>query len=665
MNMKLFVAAITLSLLLSGMLVAVGSEATEGNENVGEGIEETELRSVQEIHNWHDLDAVRDDLDGDYVLMNDLDGDTDGYDDLVDTEDGWEPIGDSDNEFTGSFDGDEYEVIDLYINRPNTHHIGLFGYVDDGGEVRNVSVVDAEVDGGERVGGLVGYNDGGTVENSYATGNVSGDYHNVAGLVGYNYDGTVENSYATGNVSGEFSLGGLVSYNYDGTVSNSYATGDVSGDFNMVGGLVGYNRDGTVDNSYATGDVSSPEEVGGLVGYNDGGTVENSYATGNVSGNDEVGGLVGSNRGTVENSFWDIETSGIDISDGGTGKTTAEMKDVATYTDLTNAGLEEPWDFFGNPNDDDGEEEIWNIDAYQKVNDGYPFLDWQDVELDKFQLTVDSTEGGEVVQPGEDTFEYEQWSEVDLEAVAEEGYKFGEWSGDVPEDEEGEKITIPMDDDKEITAVFEEDVETYTLFIGKGGQGSIELEGEEIEIPEDDLFEEEFEEGTTVSLEAFPAEDWYFVEWLRGDQETYSEEPEIEVTMDDHILLAARFGEHQITLDVEGDGQVVVEGWNEDTEEWEEIEDSPIWDEFTEYVFDGTEVRLTAEPVDDWAFDGWTGDYESDEQQIEITIEDDIEITANFEEEHEEEDDGIPGFTSMILVLGIIIAVAIYQKKKH
>lgn len=73
MRKKLFVLVITLSLLLSGLLAAVGGEATKGKESVGKGIEEIETQSAQEIHDWDDLGAVRDDLDGNYVLMNDLD----------------------------------------------------------------------------------------------------------------------------------------------------------------------------------------------------------------------------------------------------------------------------------------------------------------------------------------------------------------------------------------------------------------------------------------------------------------------------------------------------------------------------------------------------------------------------------------------------------------
>jgi hypothetical protein len=84
------------------------------------------------------------------------------------------------------------------------------------------------------------------------------------------------------------------------------------------------------------------------------GTLTACYATGSVSGVDQVGGLVGENPyGSVVSSFWDTQTSGQTTSAGGTGKTTAEMKTLSTFT---SAG----WDFV----------EIWGIEE----NQTYPFL---------------------------------------------------------------------------------------------------------------------------------------------------------------------------------------------------------------------------------------------------------------------------------------------------
>jgi hypothetical protein len=89
----------------------------------------------------------------------------------------------------------------------------------------------------------------------------------------------------------------------------------------------------------------------------------NCYSIGPVDGDWSVGGLVGTNSGSVSNCFWDIQTSGINTSKGGTGKTTTEMMDINTYL---NAG----WDFVGETTN--GTDDIWFI-----RNIDYPKLWWQ------------------------------------------------------------------------------------------------------------------------------------------------------------------------------------------------------------------------------------------------------------------------------------------------
>ena len=386
-----------------------------------------------EIRDWYDLDAVRNNLGGHHILMNDLDFATPGYEELASPTAnggrGWQPIGTClpPNDFrglTGTFDGQGYEIRDLFINRPDEDLVGLFGVVNAGifhvGEVvKDIGVVNVTVTGNSLVGGLVGINVAGTVSNSYSSGNVTGE-RNVGGLVGENHGtvsnsystsgvtgyedvvgglvgygvGAVSNSYSTGSVTGDKGVGGLEGWNY-GTVSNSYSTGRVTGGVG-IGGLVGENLlMGTVSNSYSTGNVSGNEDVGGLVGtnimgsvsssYSSGnvtgdvnvgglvgenkfeGTVSNSYSTGSVTGNWPVGGLVGFNdEGTVSNSFWDRETSGQTRSDGGTGKTTAEMKNIATFSG-------EVWDIITVALGETNPAYIWNI----VDGETYPFFSWE------------------------------------------------------------------------------------------------------------------------------------------------------------------------------------------------------------------------------------------------------------------------------------------------
>ena len=208
---------------------------------------------ILEIRDWYDMHAIRDDLGGSYLLMNDLDSTTPGYEELASPiangGKGWEPIGSLGTglggPFFGSFDGQGYEISNLFIDRPHENKIGLFGVVSEQGVIQNVGLINIAVTGNEYVGGLAGENLNGTVQDSYSNGNVVGDLH-IGGLVGWNW-GSVINSYAAGSVTGSGYGGGLIGDN-SGTVSNSYSAGSLTvGSY--VGGLIGSNS-GTVSNSY-------------------------------------------------------------------------------------------------------------------------------------------------------------------------------------------------------------------------------------------------------------------------------------------------------------------------------------------------------------------------------------------------------------------------------
>jgi len=231
-----------------------------------------------EIRTWYDLDNIRNDMSNDYILMNDLDSTTAGYDELAgpaaDEGKGWHPIigPGGDPPFTGIFNGQGYEIRDMFIDLPDIGYVGLFSIVGEEGHILNIGVVNADITSTAYIGGLVG-----------------------------------------GNA---------------GTISNSYSTGSVTGAY-MVGGVAGVNS-GTVSDSYSTSSITSETGAGGLAGQSFG-TISNSYSTGSVTGSNYTGGLVGYNEGTVSGSFWDIETSGQASSAGGTGKTTAEMQLITTF----------------------------------------------------------------------------------------------------------------------------------------------------------------------------------------------------------------------------------------------------------------------------------------------------------------------------------------------
>ena len=206
---------------------------------------------AKEVRTWHDLHAIRDYLSGHYVLVNDLDSTTAGYAELAsptaDDGRGWEPIGTLIDRFLGTFDGQGYEIRELFIGRPQQMGVGLFGVLHEGGVVKNLGLINADVTGDLYVGGLAGANLG-TVSNSCYSGSVMGDWR-VGSLAGINL-GTVSRSHASGSVSGREHVGGLVGDNVrGGTLVNSHYSGSVSGGW-RVGGLVGFNEEATVSNSH-------------------------------------------------------------------------------------------------------------------------------------------------------------------------------------------------------------------------------------------------------------------------------------------------------------------------------------------------------------------------------------------------------------------------------
>lgn len=265
---------------------------------------------------------------------------------------------------------------------------GLVGSSMSYGLISNSFFI-GEVSGGSFVGGLCGSNtSNSTISNCFSAGTVTGSGQKIGGLVGYNEQAYVYFSYSNCTVNGGSTgkyVGGLVGMN-DNTIATlidkCYATGNVSGN-ELIGGLVGNNLYGGVKNSYATGNVSATKYAGGLIGWNstdNNSKVMNCYAFGNVTATQTFykGGLIGYRTYStqeVTNCFWDLETSGCPSSAGGTGKTSVEMKNMATYTNTASTGLASAWDFTGTVNNDNGTEDIWNIS--ESFNNGYPYFNWQ------------------------------------------------------------------------------------------------------------------------------------------------------------------------------------------------------------------------------------------------------------------------------------------------
>ena len=106
----------------------------------------------------------------------------------------WTPIGDGSNQgrfFAGTFNGQHHKIMNLYHHSTGDELIrnGLFGVVSDGGTLKNLLVIDADIasnDGSLLAGILADWVNGGTVENCYTSGKIENNVGDkmVGGLIG-------------------------------------------------------------------------------------------------------------------------------------------------------------------------------------------------------------------------------------------------------------------------------------------------------------------------------------------------------------------------------------------------------------------------------------------------------------------------------------------------
>jgi len=230
---------------------------------------------------------------------------------------------------------------------------GIVGYSQ--GKISN-AVADVKIlADGNMTGGIVGFLETDGIVNCHSTGEIrptNSKVDEVGGLVGTNH-GDIEWSHSSMNllpdssgtdaISFRYEVGGLVGKNRS-LIKYSYATGIVYGT-EYVGGLVGENSRASIRYSYATGTVHGSSYVGGLVGllnydaytYGYGNELWQDYAASQVRGDDHVGGFVGGLAVdvsySVEDSYWDVDVSGIseNVVEGSSGLTTAEMMQSASF----------------------------------------------------------------------------------------------------------------------------------------------------------------------------------------------------------------------------------------------------------------------------------------------------------------------------------------------
>ncbi|MCL2562303.1 MAG: InlB B-repeat-containing protein [Rikenellaceae bacterium] len=253
-----------------------------------------------------ELNAVRNDLSGNYILLNDI---------SLAEYDNWMPIGSTeDAPFIGKFDGNGHRITDLTINRPAGDYVGLFGCIDSGYVADlGVEIGAGGINGGAYTGGVAGLTKNITlITNCYSTGDITANNNsgNAGGISGHVYNSTITDCHSTGNITGS-SSGGIVGriphrIGLGGnivTIINCHSTGNITGRA-FAGGIVGFvsvfARTGgsmaTIMNCYSMGNITGSSS-GGIAGAVDGRgsvvAITKCYSTGNITADMSSGGIVG------------------------------------------------------------------------------------------------------------------------------------------------------------------------------------------------------------------------------------------------------------------------------------------------------------------------------------------------------------------------------------
>lgn len=321
------------------------------------------LKGYMWVEDIEQLQAVKDNLSGQYALRNSIDAtatqdwnDQSEKTDPTDVKEGFASIGNDGNPFTGKFDGLDYNIFNLNINRTDETNVGLFGVVGNGAVIRNVTLVGGSITGGSNVGALAGSVQGGAqISNITNSASVTGS-SNVGGLIGSAGNSVFENLVNTGTVAGtaegaENNAGGLIGSLTGGTLSGtSYNLGGVTGKGSNVGGLVGKASDATLggedDFIYNRLNVSGAYNVGGIVGSMTNTTVKNAENSGNVTATGYTTGTYSyhsahyANGGTTTADVYIANAGGI----AGTASGKSEISDVQNSGDVSSSTKKEKTD---------------------------------------------------------------------------------------------------------------------------------------------------------------------------------------------------------------------------------------------------------------------------------------------------------------------------------
>lgn len=233
MAVVLIISGMTCSPFIEQKAIAAVTESA-----VPEGY--TPIRTVDELY------AIRNNLNGKFILMNDIDlSEVTAEGGELDTGHGWTPI----QNFAGTFDGNGYRIKGMQIRgKVDSQCIGLFGKIS--GTIKNLGLVDilinvTDVNTSGNYDGIPEYNacgtvagwvDGGVIKNCFTSGKVNIKRTRLGGIVGIGeWNASISNCYNNTELIGNSATGGIIGCSYDDNetrncgITNCYNRGIING----------------------------------------------------------------------------------------------------------------------------------------------------------------------------------------------------------------------------------------------------------------------------------------------------------------------------------------------------------------------------------------------------------------------------------------------------
>ena len=293
---------LTRNLLIAACCLVFPAGMSAQFSGSGSGTKEDPYR----IFNADQLNQVRNFLGTSYVYFSlEADIDMTGWIAENNPSQGWLPIGDINSSFSGKFNGNGHTISNLWINRPNTNYIGLFGSLEDPAEIQNIKLENAEYIGYMYIGGIAGYLDDNSIISDCVFKGILTGNSEIGGICGDNFNSEISSCYSYSIITGVSALGGICGDNNRGTFTGCISYSNITGSDN-IGGICGDNFNSEISSCYSYSIITGVSALGGICGYNYYTDITNSYSNGRIKGNEAVGGIVGScdkSIGYIDNCY--------------------------------------------------------------------------------------------------------------------------------------------------------------------------------------------------------------------------------------------------------------------------------------------------------------------------------------------------------------------------